>query len=275
MSTIPPRPPGASPEDPSPDSASAAQEDEPAALPYACRPEAPVVRPAEGASSLATVPRGPRERALEDGIGALNDADLVAILLGTGMPGRPVATVASELLARFGGFEGLLRSGPAVLAKERGLGSAKALRLTASLEIGHRYMEQLMRPRTPVRTPRAVADLFVPRIGWLDYEEMWVISLDGRNGIRAMRRVAQGGLHGCSVSARDILRVALAGAATAIVLVHNHPSGDPSPSMQDIAMTEAVATAAAVVGTPLVDHVIVTGAGGYVSLRDLGTLDSV
>jgi DNA repair protein RadC len=136
-------------------------------------------------------------------------------------------------------------------------------------------MEQVMRSRPNARHPQAVADLFVPRIGWLDYEELWVVSLDGRNGIQSTRRVAQGGLHGCSVTARDILRVALAGAATAIVLVHNHPSGDPSPSTEDLTLTTAVAAAAAVVGMPLVDHVIVTRAGGYVSLRDIGALDAV
>ena len=273
MPTIPLRPQDASSDDPSPDSAAAEREDEPAAQPYACHPEAPGAQVPDG-TFPDPFPRGPRERAMTDGIGALNDADLIAILLGTGMAGRPVATVACELLTQFGGFEGLSRSGPAVLAKERGLGVVKALRLSASLEIGHRHMEQVMRSRPTARHPRAVADLFVPRIGWLDYEEMWVVSLDGRNGIRSTRRVAQGGLHGCSVTARDILRVALAGAATAIVLVHNHPSGDPSPSTEDIALTKSVVAAAAVVGMPLVDHVIVTGAGGYVSLRDIGALDT-
>jgi DNA repair protein RadC len=273
MPTIPLRPQGASSDDPSPDSAAAKREDEPAARPYACHPEVPVVQAREG-TFLDTFPRGPRERAMADGIGTLNDADLIAVLLGTGMPGRPAATVACELLTQFGGFEGLSRSGPAVLAKERGLGVVKALRLSASLEIGHRHMEQVMRSRPSARHPRAVADLFVPRIGWLDYEEMWVVPLDGRNGIRSTRRVAQGGLHGCSVTARDIFRAALAGAASAIVLVHNHPSGDPSPSTEDIALTKAVMAAAVVVGIPLVDHVIVTGAGGYVSLRDIGALDA-
>jgi DNA repair protein RadC len=273
MLTIPLRPQGASSDDLSPGSAAAEREDEPAARPYACHPEAPGAQAPDGAF-LDTSPRGPRERAMADGIGALNDADLIAILLGTGMAGRPVATVACELLTRFGGFEGLSRSGPAVLAKERGLGVVKALRLSASLEIGHRHMEQVMRSRINARHPRAVADLFVPRIGWLDYEEMWVVSLDGRNGIRSTRRVAQGGLHGCSVTARDILRVALASAAAAIVLVHNHPSNDPSPSTEDLALTTAVAAAAVVAGMPLVDHVIVTGAGGYISLRDIGALDA-
>lgn len=100
---------------------------------------------------------------------------------------------------------------------------------------------------------------------------MFVVSLDGQNGARSVRRVAQGGLHGCSVSARDILRVGLTEAASAIVLVHNHPSGDPTPSPEDIAMTRIVAEAAELVGMPLFDHVVI-GRDRYVSMLDLGVL---
>lgn len=216
--------------------------------------------------------RGPRERALEDGIAALGDNELIAILLGTGMVGRSVAMVAIGLLERFGGLEGLARLGPTALADEPGLGPAKALRLAASLELGRRSFERSTRPREPLRHPSAVAGWFASRIGPLDHEEMWVVALDGRNGMRGARRVAQGGLHGCSVTARDILRTALADAASAIVLIHNHPSGDPTPSAEDLAMTKSVVAAAAVIGIPLVDHVIVTRAGRYVSLLDLGVL---
>ena len=101
---------------------------------------------------------------------------------------------------------------------------------------------------------------------------MWVLSLDGRNRLRGERRVAQGGLHGCAVAARDILRAALTDAASAFVLVHNHPSGDPRPSPEDVAMTAAVARAATVVGVPLVDHVVVSD-GRHASMLELGVLE--
>jgi DNA repair protein RadC len=117
-----------------------------------------------------------------------------------------------------------------------------------------------------------VAAAFAPRIGQLEHEQMWVVSLDGRSRLRGMRCVAQGGEHGCTVTARDILRVAMADAALGIVLVHNHPSGEPSPSNEDVSMTRAVAKAAEIVGTPLLDHVIVTSSGAYASLLDLGLL---
>ena len=224
--------------------------------------------------TIRDIPAGQRRvgRARAEGIASLDDTDLVAILLGTGTAGRSVAVVANDLLERMGGLQGLSRLGPTALADHAGLSLAKAVRLAASLELGRRSFERTARPREPLRHPSAVAGWFASRLGGLDHEEMWVVALDGRNGMRGTRRVSQGGLHGCSVTARDILRLALADAATAIVLIHNHPSGDPSPSTEDLIMTKTVVTAAAVVGTPLVDHVIVTRVGRYISLRDIGAL---
>lgn len=215
---------------------------------------------------------GPRERALEAGFAVLGDADLLAIVLGTGCAGRHVTRVSADLLERFGGLEGLSRAGPSSLAQHPGLGLAKALRISGALELGRRAFQQAMRPREPLRTSAAVAAYFVPRLCHLDHEELWVVALDGRSAVRGTRRVAQGGLHGCSVAPRDILRAALADAASAIVLVHNHPSSDPTPSMEDLAMTRTVGDAAAVVGMPLLDHVIIGASGRYASLLDLGVI---
>jgi DNA repair protein RadC len=215
---------------------------------------------------------GPRERALEAGFDGLGDADLLAIVLGTGFTGKSVMLVAAALLDRFAGLDGLSRVGPAALAKHPGLGLAKALRVAASIELGRRVCQQALRIREPLRTSAGVARYFAPRLAHLDHEEMWVAALDGRNAMRGIRKVSQGGLHGCAVSARDILRAALADAASSILLVHNHPSGDPAPSMEDLAMTRNVAQAAAIVGTPLVDHVILGAGGKYASMLDIGAL---
>ncbi|HTN87381.1 MAG TPA: DNA repair protein RadC [Sorangium sp.] len=215
---------------------------------------------------------GPRERALEEGIWSLGDADLLAIVLGTGLAGRPVTLVATALLARFSGLEGLSRLGPHALAEHPGLGLVKALRIAASLELGRRAFERAVRPRPPVRTSASIAAWCAAHLGPLEHEQMWVISLDGRNGMRGARRVAQGGLHGCSVTAKDILRAAIADAASALVLVHNHPSGDSAPSPEDVLMTNAVAAAGEVIGLPLVDHVILAPDGHYSSLHDLGMI---
>lgn len=128
-----------------------------------------------------------------------------------------------------------------------------------------------------VQSSETIARLAGPRALSEDVERMYVIGLDGRNGVRFLCEVARGGLHGCSVAARDILRPVIMGHASGFVLVHNHPSGDPTPSPEDVAMTRAVAAAAEVVGVPLLDHVVVAAGPSdhpirHVSMLDLGIL---
>ncbi|MRG92788.1 RadC family protein [Polyangium spumosum] len=217
-------------------------------------------------------PPGPRERALEEGVLMLSDADLLAIVLGTGLVGCPVVRLANDLLDRLGGLEGIGRLGPREIAAIPGVGTAKALRLLAGLEIGRRSLIRSVRPRPGVFSSAAVAAWFTARLSHREAEELWVVSLDGRNGLRSARRVAQGGVHGLHVTSRDVLRVALQDGATAILLVHNHPSGDPDPSDADLSMTRKVQDAGRLVGVPLVDHVIISSSGRYVSLLDLGLL---
>jgi DNA repair protein RadC len=110
-----------------------------------------------------------------------------------------------------------------------------------------------------------------PRLLPLDHEELWLLCLDARNALRSSRRVGQGGLHSCALTAKDILRPALRDGASSIILVHNHPSGDPIPSQADLAMTAEVDTACTTIGVPLVDHVIVATEGAT-SLLELGLL---
>ncbi|MBW2454977.1 MAG: DNA repair protein RadC [Deltaproteobacteria bacterium] len=224
--------------------------------------------------ALGAAAPGPRERAHSDGLAALSDVDLVALVLGHGARGQPVLTQATGVLERTGGLVGLTRAGPALLADAPGLGRAKAYRLAASVEIGRRIQLRAAEPREVYGTPDAVAAYFTPRIGRLAHEQMWVLSLDGRNRCRGSRRVAQGGQHGLVVAAREILRAALGDAASGFVLVHNHPSGEPTPSQADVDMTRAVVAAADVVGVPLLDHVIVTASGAYASLLDAGLIES-
>lgn len=214
---------------------------------------------------------GPRERALRSGLADLADVDLVALILGTGTRGLSAVAVASALLQGCDGVGGLCRASVRQLAPIHGVGPVKALRLAASFELGRRAVSASLEPRARLSTSDAVAALMRPRLLHLDHEEMWLLALDGQNGLRALRRVAHGGLHGCSVSARDILRAGLVEAASAIVLVHNHPSRDPTPSAEDIAMTRVVSEAAEVIGVPLVDHVIVAGSR-HTSMLDLGLL---
>jgi DNA repair protein RadC len=216
----------------------------------------------------------PRERGISDGFDTLADSELVSLMLGTGEKGRPVLQVAADLLEQSGGLVGLTRMGPHALAKVRGVGLVKAARIGAGFELGRRVLVRSSGARRlNLASSDEVARWARLRLSDLDHEQVWMLALDGRNGLRAARRVAQGGLHGCSVDPRDVLRAAVREAASAFVLVHNHPSGDPTPSEEDIELTNMVARAASVLGTPLVDHVIVAG-GGHASLFDLGVIGS-
>lgn len=217
---------------------------------------------------------GPRERAVDHGVGALSDADLLAILLGTGLTGCPVMQLSYALMARFGGLEGMARLGPQAIAEHPGVGIAKALRLSAGLEAGRRSIIRSLKPRPEVLTSASVAEWFMSRLGWKDQEELWLLSLDGRHGLRSTRRVAQGGLHGVHLTARDVLTAGLQDAAAAVILVHNHPGGDPMPSREDLEMTNRVAIAGRSIAMPLIDHVIVSSTGRYTSMLDLGMLPS-
>ena len=109
----------------------------------------------------------------------------------------------------------------------------------------------------------------------LDHEQMWLLALDGRSGLRGIRCVSRGGAHGCAIHARDVLCAALRQGASGFILVHNHPSGDPQPSAADLALTRRLDGAAAVVGIPLIDHVIIAPTGAHVSFLDEGYLDEI
>jgi len=201
---------------------------------------------------------GPRERAVEVGVESLGDAELVAIVLGTGRAGVSVGVLAATLLEQHGGVAGLARAGLGELAENDGVGLAKGARLAAAVELGRRAAFAASLDASPKLPDRAAVEGWArPRLATLDHEELWLLALDGRHGLRAARRVASGGIHGLHVAPRDALRIAVREAASAFVLVHNHPSGDPAPSEEDVCFTRAVSEAARVVGTPLLDHVVV------------------
>jgi len=217
---------------------------------------------------------GPRERAVDVGVEGLGDGDLVALVLGTGHAREPVGVLAAALLDEHGGVTGLARAGVGGLAGRRGVGRAKGARLAAAIELGRRAAAAAVcASALTFPESRAVDAWARPRLAALEHEELWLLALDGRNALRAARRVASGGLHGMHVAVRDPLRIALREAASAFILVHNHPSGDPTPSQEDIEYTRRLARAAADVGTPIVDHVIVAKEG-FESLFELGLMRS-
>ena len=154
------------------------------------------------------------------------------------------------------------------------MGPAKAARIVAALELGRRSCQAWADGhRETINSLEAVEDWARPRLTCLEHEEVWILGLDGRNRLKAARRVGQGGLHGCSLLPGDILRPAVKTGASSLVLVHNHPSGDPAPSKADVTMTRALVSACDIVGIALLDHVVVARSG-LSSLRELGLLDA-
>jgi DNA repair protein RadC len=202
-----------------------------------------------------------REHALAFGVQSLADVDLLTLLLGSGCASESAPLSAAALLDRSGGLPGIARLGPHALA-QRGIGPAKATRIAAAVELGRRaLLRSLAEEREVFDCFERVVHWATPRLGTLEHEEVWLLSLDGKYGLKTARRIAQGGLHGCALLTRDVLSPALRDGASAIVLVHNHPSGDPTPSPEDIAMTRAVRAAGELVGVPLIDHVVVARTG--------------
>jgi DNA repair protein RadC len=209
----------------------------------------------------------PRERLLAGGGGALSDTELVAVLLRTGRRGTSVVELARELLRECGGLAGLAGSGDASL-RRRGLGNAKAATLLAAVEIGRRLARGEIPDREPLGQPAAVARFLALRYSRRDQEVMGVLLLDARHRLIAENEVYRGTLNRAAVEPRALLKEALVRGAAGILVFHTHPSGDPSPSTEDLLFTRHLAAAADAVGLKLVDHMILGGAGAWVSLRE-------
>jgi DNA repair protein RadC len=184
--------------------------------------------------------------------------DLLSILLGTGTRERSVREVALELLGERGLDAPCLRD-PGALRGMKGIGDAKAARILSALELGARVGRGTDRAR--MASLADVSRWARPRLSELEHEELWLLCLDSQNGVRAELAVAVGGALGCSLTPSDVLRPAVRNGASAVILVHNHPSGDPTPSQEDLQMTRSLQRACRVVGVTLLDHVVVARSG--------------
>jgi DNA repair protein RadC len=211
----------------------------------------------------------PRERLFALGARGLSDAELVALTLRTGGAGSRATELAANLIAHHGGLAGLARSSPRELTGLRGIGRAKAASLVAALEIGRRVSQRRLREGDTVRGPEDVFRHFHARLRDASQEHFCVLLLDGRHRVLGEEVVSLGTLTASLVHPREVFRPALRACAAALILVHNHPSGDPEPSPEDRTVTERLGRAGELLGVPVLDHVVIAERG-FRSLRDEG-----
>lgn len=211
----------------------------------------------------------PRERLMEVGPQALSDAELLAILLGTGMRGQSSSELARTLLGAWGSLTTLLGSEPSELARAKGLGPARVARLLAALEIGRRYLGAPLEPRSALAAPEDAARYLKARLLDLPHEVFCCLFLDTRHRLIRYEELFRGTIDGATVYPREVVKRALAHNASAVILGHNHPSGVSEPSEADRSITLKLAKALALVEIRLLDHVVVSR-GGHVSLAERG-----
>jgi DNA repair protein RadC len=226
------------------------------------------------ALTIRELPRSerPRERLIDLGAGVLSSAELLAILLGSGGTGRSALQVGQSVLAEAGGaLRWIARQPVAALTTVPGVGTARAVMIHASLELGRRMAAEGRQDGTPIRSPRDVVEYFAPRMEDLPVEEFHVAVLDAQHRLERDITVTRGILNSSLVHPREVFREAIAERAAAVVLVHNHPSGDPAPSMDDRAVTEQLVAAGRLLDIPVHDHVII-GRGRYTSFAEAGLL---
>ncbi len=215
----------------------------------------------------------PREKLTRTGAAALGDNELLALVLGHGGARQDALALANAVIAAAGGLHGLTRLAPDELRRIGGIGEARAAQVLAAVELGRRTLTRRLRSRPSFRTPAEAAAHLLPLFGARRVEQFGLVLLDGRHRMIRPAVISVGTLDATIVEPRDIFREALAGSAAAVIVFHNHPSGDPSPSGADVRLTERLVTAGEIVGVPVVDHLVLAD-NRYFSFREAGTLPS-
>jgi len=212
----------------------------------------------QGAALLCELSELPRERLWRLGVPALGDAELIALVLGTGIRDRPVLELSADLVRALGSITVLSRSPPHELAQFPGIGPARAARLSAAFELGRRAVET-SHSRRALACAADVYRSVAPRLAGVAQELVFVIGVDVRNGVVDVVEVARGSVFHVDVQPREVFRPLVRMAAAGGVLVHNHPSGDPTPSAIDCELTRRMRDAGRMIGIPIIDHVVIGG----------------
>lgn len=211
----------------------------------------------------------PRERLAALGPQALSNAELLAILLRVGMPGENAVQVGQRLLNKFGGLAGIQRAPFEELLNERGVGEAKASQIKAAIELGRRLTLESPDARPAIQSPADAAALVQYEMSALEQEHLRVLLLDTRNRVLDIVEVYRGSVNQSQVRVGEVFKAAIRRSATAVIIVHNHPSGDPTPSPEDVAVTRAFVQAGKILDIEVLDHMVI-GQGRWVSLKERG-----
>jgi DNA repair protein RadC len=227
-----------------------------------------VTHPAYRITDLHEAER-PRERLSSLGPQALSHAELIAILLRVGVPGENAVQVGQRLLQTFGGLRGLHQAPFDELVNQHGIGEAKAAQIKAAIELGRRLAVESSEERPVINSPADAADLVKYEMSALEQEHLRVLLLDTRNHVLEIAEVYRGSVNTSQIRVGEIFKAAIRRNASALIVVHNHPSGDPTPSPDDVAVTRAVVQAGKLLDVDVLDHLII-GQGRYVSMKERG-----
>jgi DNA repair protein RadC len=211
----------------------------------------------------------PRERLIQVGPGAVSSAELLAIILRTGVGGENVLRLAERLLYTFGSVPGLARATIPELMTVKGIGQAKAVEIKAALEIGRRLMASAPEEKPRITSPADAANLLMSEMMFLEQEHLRLILLDTRNRVLGTPNIYVGSLNTSVIRIGELFRAAIKANAAAFIVAHNHPSGDPSPSPEDVNVTRQLVAAGKLLDLEVLDHIVI-GQQRYVSLKERG-----
>ena len=218
---------------------------------------------------IRDMPEGerPRERLAQYGASALNNPELIAILLRTGVTGESVVNLSSRLLSRFGGLAGIGRASFSELCSLNGISEAKACQVLAAFELGRRLVSLSPEDRPVINSPRDVMNLLGADLGFCDQEHLRVLLMSTKSEVIAIREIYKGTVNSAAVRVAEVLRPAIRENCPSVIVVHNHPSGDPSPSGPDIMITRQIKQAAELMDIELLDHIVI-GDRTFVSMKE-------
>jgi DNA repair protein RadC len=211
----------------------------------------------------------PRERLAQYGAGVLNNAELLAIILRVGGRGENVVRMAERLLSQFDGLAGLAQAGFDELCHQHGMGEAKATQIKAALELGRRLQATSPHARPQITGPADVASLLQLEMSLLEQEQLRAVLLDTKNYVQRVATVYSGSLNSAVVRVGEVFREAIRANSASIIVAHNHPSGDPTPSPEDVRVTQLLVEAGRLLDIEVLDHLVI-GRQRYVSLKEQG-----